>query len=335
MTTYTLADATAAEERSLHARAAIQLAIAKSLPGDPNQIPDVFAARMGYWGRQEVASWRSKAAIAPLDTTGGIAPSSPYRLALAAAVDRVSSFGALKQAGAVQIPPNVTGALQAGTATASWTAEGSAKPVSALAFSAATFPGRKLTTLQVFSRELLFLVDPRTQDLVTRCLVSAIAAARDDAAFDATAASTSRPAGLLNGVSATTLSGSIAEQAALVVDAVSGGAATAIIVSLATALRLAGTVRDLDTIGVRVIISPSATNRIIGTDASGLLYVDGGVDLAVSEQADVQMVDSPSEPDTASTVRVSLFQRDLISIRAEQSVNWRARAGAVAWGTVV
>jgi hypothetical protein len=151
------------------------------------------------------------------------------------------------------------------------------------------------------------------------------------------AASASRPAGLLNGVSATTLSGTIGEQTALVLNALSGGAPArpVIIVSLQTAMRQLATVRDLEAIGVTVIINAAATTRIIGIDASGLLFVDAGLDLAISEQADVQMDSAPSEPDTASTVRVSLFQRDLVSIRAERTLNWKARADAVAWGTVV
>jgi hypothetical protein len=141
----------------------------------------------------------------------------------------------------------------------------------------------------------------------------------------------------LNGVSATTLSGTIGEQTALVLNALSGGAPArpAIIVSLQTAMRQLATVRDLEAIGVTVIINAAATTRIIGIDASGLLFVDAGLDLAISEQADVQMDSAPSEPDTASTVRVSLFQRDLVSIRAERTLNWKARADAVAWGTVV
>ena len=59
--------------------------------------------------------------IAPLDTTGGLASSQPYRAALVELVDRVSAFGALKRAGAIQVPANVTGTLQAAGATASWT----------------------------------------------------------------------------------------------------------------------------------------------------------------------------------------------------------------------
>ena len=84
-----------------------------------------------------------------------------------------------------------------------------------------------------------------------------------------------------------------------------------------------------------VIISPAATTRIIGIDASGLLFVDAGIDLAISEHADIQMDNAPSEPDTASTVRISLFQRNLVSLRAERTLNWKARVDAVAWGTIV
>lgn len=63
------------------------------------------------------------------------------------------------------------------------------------------------------------------QDIVTRSATAAIAAATDDALLDTAAARATRPAGLLSGVSGTTLSGTIGEQTALVLDALSGARA--------------------------------------------------------------------------------------------------------------
>ena len=333
----TLADLTTRDELNLKARAALQLAVARAINPEPDALAQTFAQRMGTWGQHQVAAWRQKAAVTAMDTTGGLAAAGGYAAALVEAVDRVSVLGALKRAGAIPVPANVVGTLQTGGAAAMWTGEGAAKAVSALSFATTSLPARKLTVMIVMSRELLFVGDSRTQDVVTRSATSAIAGATNSAVLDATAASASRPAGLLNGVSATILSGSIGEQVALVVNALSAGAPArpVVFVSIQTAMRLLATVRDLEAIGITVVVAPEATNRIVGVDATGVLFVDGGLTIAVSDQGDVQLDSAPSEPDTAATIRVSTFQRDLRAIRAERVLNWKARSDAVAWGTIV
>jgi hypothetical protein len=332
-----LADLTMTEELNMKAKAALQFAIARSTGLPPDEVAETFAERMGPWARRQVTAWRTKAATAPLDSSSGLAPAQPYSQALVELADRDSFFGAVKRAGAIQVPPNVVGTLAAGGATAAWAGEAAAKLIAALSFSSASLLVRKLVLMFVLTRELMLAGDSRSQDIVTRAAKIAIANGTDTTALDATAASSSRPAGLLNGISATTLSGTIGEQVAIAVNALSGGAPTApvVAVSLQTALRLQATVRDLEAIGVRVVVTPAATNRIIAVDAPGVLYVDGGLDIAISDQADVMMDSVPAEPDIATTVHVSLWQRNLRSVRCERILNWKARADAIAWGTAV
>jgi len=44
------------------------------------------------------------------------------------------------------------------------------------------------------------------------------------------------------------------------------------------------------------------------------------------------MNDAPDSPETATTVLVSLWQHNLVGIRAERFINWKARrTGSVAW----
>ena len=76
---FTLSDLTAREELNTKAKAAIQFALAQFLPGHPGEVSERFAERMGYWGRKQVANWQQKTAVSPLDTTGGLAGSQPYR----------------------------------------------------------------------------------------------------------------------------------------------------------------------------------------------------------------------------------------------------------------
>jgi hypothetical protein len=58
---------------------------------------------------------------------------------------------------------------------------------------------------------------------------------------------------------------------------------------------------------------------------------EGGVSVDMSDQASVQMDNDPAEPTIASTVLVSLWQRNLVGFRAERTINWaKRRASAVA-----
>ena len=66
-----------------------------------------------------------------------------------------------------------------------------------------------------------------------------------------------------------------------------------------------------------------------------ILYADdGGVSIDLSREASVQMDSSPDNPSTATTVLVSLWQNNLIGLRAERFVTWKkARPDAVTFMT--
>ena len=52
--------------------------------------------------------------------------------------------------------------------------------------------------------------------------------------------------------------------------------------------------------------------------------------LDASNQASLQMDSAPTNPPVAATVMVSLWQMNLVGIRAERFINWsKRRAGAV------
>jgi hypothetical protein len=112
-----------------------------------------------------------------------------------------------------------------------------------------------------------------------------------------------------NGLTGITPDGDFQNQVGQVLAAISGGAPTqpVLIVSLQTALWLTG-LRDLETIGVRVIVSPAAGDNLIAVDADGVAFVDDGGDVRVGEP-DIQLDDAPANPTVASTVMVSTFQR--------------------------
>jgi hypothetical protein len=62
-----------------------------------------------------------------------------------------------------------------------------------------------------------------------------------------------------------------------------------------------------------------------------ILYADdGGVTIDVSREASVQMDSAPDNPALATTVLTSLWQNNLVGLRAERFINWKkARPGCV------
>jgi hypothetical protein len=83
--------------------------------------------------------------------------------------------------------------------------------------------------------------------------------------------------------------------------------------------------------GVSTIISnalPSQTSLMV--DASALLAADDGITLDGSRQASLQMESAPAG-ETASTILLSLYQRNLQALRAERTFAYSiGRANAVA-----
>jgi hypothetical protein len=272
-----------------------------------------------------------KAATAAIDLSSGLAPASPQESAFLEQVNRKSPLG---QIGGITVTGNVSATIQLTNPTASWAGEQGSKPVSSLTFSASAMRPLKVIAQVVVSEELADLSLPGALPIVQRAIVSAAAAAEATALLDSTNAGSAgvKPASIINGVSTITPAGDFANNVGQVLAALSGGdpSRPVLIVSFGTAVRMMGMLRDLSGIGVRVVISSAAGAKIIGIDADGLLVTEGGIDIARSRQADVQMNDAPDSPPTPATVLVSTWQRNLAILRVERWVNWSARSGAVA-----
>jgi HK97 family phage major capsid protein len=61
-----------------------------------------------------------------------------------------------------------------------------------------------------------------------------------------------------------------------------------------------------------------------------LLADDGGVSIDISREASLQMDTSPDSPATGTTTLVSLWQHNMVAIKAERFVNWKARRSTAA-----
>jgi hypothetical protein len=66
-------------------------------------------------------------------------------------------------------------------------------------------------------------------------------------------------------------------------------------------------------------------------NGEGILMADeGGIEIDVSREASVQMDSAPMNPPDATVVHTSLWQNNLVGLRADRIINWkRARAGSV------
>lgn len=91
-----------------------------------------------------------------------------------------------------------------------------------------------------------------------------------------------------------------------------------------------GSILNIPLITSRGSPADSSGGQLALIDASSIAVAIDGMDIARAEGAALEMSDDPSDP-SAATVLVSLFQSDLIALRATMHANWEVqRAGAVA-----
>jgi hypothetical protein len=88
--------------------------------------------------------------------------------------------------------------------------------------------------------------------------------------------------------------------------------------------------------GIPMVLSINSPQQVTLVDASQILYSDdGGIDIAVSDEASLQMDTSPTDPAVAATVFQSLWNNDLWAVRVTRWLAYlRAQTGAVSYMTV-
>jgi HK97 family phage major capsid protein/HK97 family phage prohead protease len=254
--------------------------------------------------------------------------------------------------GTVSMPSRTAGGAGGG-----FVAEGSPIRVGRITTAATTMTARKLGVIVPFSRELAKRSTPAIEALVRQAILEDTGAILDAALLDATASSTARPAGLLNGVSATATGfgggdyqAVLEDFQALMAPFITANAADniTVIMNPAQGLRMSmmagpgntgfswqGAIRDR----VTIIESTRATaGRLIAIRNSDFCTALGDApEFDVSEQATVHMEDTtPLEivagtPTTADPVR-SFYQTATIGVRMLMDVSWlMRRSGMVQW----
>jgi HK97 family phage major capsid protein/HK97 family phage prohead protease len=254
--------------------------------------------------------------------------------------------------GTVSIPSRTAGGAAGG-----FVAEGAPIRVGRVTTAATTMTAKKMGVIIPFSRELAKRSTPAIEALVRQAIVEDTAVTLDTLMIDAVASSTARPAGLLNGVSATAsgVGGGDYESVksdfkALLAPFIAANAAGEIVVLMnpSQGLNLAlmdgpdGNTDWFGPIRQRVTIIESGNvpaNRLIAIRASDLATAMGdSPDFDISEQATVHMEDttpleivSGTGPTTADPVR-SFFQTATIGVRMLMDVSWAMRrSGMVRW----
>ncbi|MEG8222429.1 phage major capsid protein [Sphingomonas sp. HH69] len=268
-----------------------------------------------------------------------------------------------------RVPFNIKIPRQTGGSTVGWVGEGKPKPVSALAFDQVTLGMAKTAGIVVITDELARSSSPSAEEVVRQDLIDQTAQFLDRQFVDPTVAESAgvSPASITNGVTAITASGTDADAfradaQALMAAFVAANMSLAGAVWIMTETQALGLALMLNPLGqaefpgmsitgtgtllgLPVVISENipaqaavtgppaipAGSRIILVKASEILLADDGQTmLDVSSEASLQMDSAPTDPPAAATVFVSLWQMNMVGIRAERYINWgKRRAGAV------
>jgi len=268
------------------------------------------------------------------------------------------SFG---RAGIVSMPTRAATPTIAG----SFVAQGAAIPVRQGAFSAITFTPKKMAVISVFTRDIAEHSTPAIEGLIRQAIVEDTAVAIDSVLLDATAATTTRPAGLKAGVAATTataagginaLIGDIRGLTGALITGTNGNMRSPVWIMnpadvLAASLLPAtagggefpfkteltgGTLQ-----GFPVIASSNVTaDTMLLVDAADFVSVTGDTPrFDVSDQATIHMEDTTplaistaGSPNTVAAPVRSLWQTDCVGVRMLLDLNWGLRrTGVVSW----
>lgn len=246
-----------------------------------------------------------------------------------------------------------------------WVGEGQAKPLTKFDFNRTTLEPLKVANIAVATMEVIRDSSPSADGIIRDQLAAALRERLDIDFIDPDKAAVSgvSPASILNGVAGIPSSGTDADAVREDVRAVFGAFIAANnaptsgvwIMSATTALALSlmrnplgqaefpgismmgGTFEGLPVIISEYVPTDSSGSIVALVNASDIYMGDeGGIDLSMSTEASLQMDNAPDNPTTASTVMVSLWQRNLVGFRAERTINWaRRRASAVAYLTGV
>jgi len=243
------------------------------------------------------------------------------------------------------VPFNASVPVQTAGGAYGWVGQAKPKPVTKLGFATAKLEMSKAAGIIVLTEELVRTSSPSAEAIVRADMIAGIAAFLDMQFIDPAVAYVANvnPASITNGITpiaASTPANPLADVQKLLAALAAGNiplGGVVLIMSETNALAL-GFARDAlgnrlfpgvgvtgGTIeGITVVTSNAAGTNIIALQPSTVLIADdGGVSVDVSREASVQMDSAPAGPPDATTVLVSLWQNNLVGLRAERFINWK------------
>ena len=272
------------------------------------------------------------------------------------------------------LPFNIRIARMTSGLSGNWVGEGLAKPASKGVIDAVTLPYHKVAALSVITQELARFSTPSAERVVRDELAAACRARIDTDFVDpAVTATTARPASITNGLTALSSAGTSADNARTdlanllesFILAHMDVSSLVILMPNTLALSLSllrnslgqqefpgltlngGTMEGIPVITSQYLASgASFGNMVVALSANEIgLADDGAVDIKVSDQATIEMSDTPAgdagTPTAGSTVPVSMFQTNSLAILAERFITWKKlRSTAVVfmddvnWGAI-
>jgi HK97 family phage major capsid protein/HK97 family phage prohead protease len=304
--------------------------------------------------------WRTKAAVAvgtTTDTTwaGPLVVTQPLNEFLEMLRPR-TLLGRIP--GLRRVPFNVSVPTQTTGGTYGWVGQNKPKPVTKADYATVTVPFANAAGIIVLSEELVMLYTPSAENLVREEMIAGMSTFLDQQFNDpaVTAVANVNPAAITVGASTAAASG-VTAAAAKTDIAASIAVFTAANVPLADSVWLMNdsnafglsislnalgqplfpgmTAQGGTLFGMPVVVSNNVSTRVILVHAPSILYADeGGVRIDVSREASVQMDSAPTDTVDATTVYLSLWQRNLVGLKAERFITWiRARSAAVRYIT--
>jgi len=260
-----------------------------------------------------------------------------------------------------RVPFNIRVAGKTQGSTVGWVGQGAPKPVSELKFNETTLGFAKAAGIVVISQELARFSSPSAEALIRQDMIDTMAQFLDEQFINPAIAAVANisPAAITNGIpgqrvvsTGSTLAqiyADVEDLFGLFITAKISVASAAWVMRPETALTLSlkRTSQDVFAFpglsisggaifGLPVITSQSVPSSVSGGSIMVLVAQneiffadDGAVRIDVSEQASLQMESAPS---AGAQSLVSLWQNNLVGIRAERFVNWqRRRDTAVAY----
>jgi len=263
-----------------------------------------------------------------------------------------------KLSGLKQVPFNVSFPIQTGGGTYAWVGEGAPKPVGNLQFATITLGITKSAGIIVISEELAKVSSPSAEATVRNDMIKGMAQFLDLQFIDPTIAAVTNvsPASITNlangyatagtsgdnartdikkGITLLTQNNYPISEVVLIMSEANAFALSTALTSNGVLVNSQLNAKGGNILGVPVVTSQSAGQVVALVHTPSIAFADdGGVSIDVSREASVEMNTTPTSPVTASSAFVSLWQSNLVGLRAERFINWkRCRSTAVVYTT--